>query len=156
VLAVSKAELARRDGDAAEVHRQLAVATDVLGDEAGQAYLRAGTHDLLGYLAEDLDEARAHRAAACAAAAEAGIAPLTAQVLVGVADLALRRDQYEQVARLLAASAAVQGLRDRSHPDLPRIERAARNRLGDTKFAEAAREGAETSWTELVAVTLAS
>jgi hypothetical protein len=156
ILALSKAELARRDGDAAEVHRQLAVVRTMLGAEVDESYLRAGTHDLLGYLAEDLDEARAHRAAACAAAAEAGHSHVTAQVLVGVADLALRRDQYEQAARLLAASAAVRGLQDRSHPDLARIERAARNRLGDTGFAEAAREGAETSWTELVAVTLAS
>ncbi|MBB4907453.1 BTAD domain-containing putative transcriptional regulator [Actinophytocola algeriensis] len=156
ILALSKAELARRGGDADGVHRQLAVARSMLGAEADQAYLRAGTHDLLGYLADDLDEARAHRAAACAAAAEAGHSHVTAQVLVGVADLALRRDQYEQAARLLAASAAVRGLRDRSHPDLARIERTARSRLGDTGFAEAAREGAGTSWTELVAVTLAS
>ena len=95
----------------------------LLGDEAEQANIRAVTHDLLGYLADDLGEARAHRAAACQAAAEAGHAPLIAQVLVGVADLALRRDQYEQAARLLAASAGVRGLPDRSHPDAARIER---------------------------------
>ena len=119
----------------------------MLGDEAERANIRAATHDLLGYLADDLDEARAHRAAACQAAAEAGHAPLIAQVLVGVADLALRRDQYEQAARLLAASAAVRGLPDRSHPDVARIEQTARSRLGDAGFAEAAREGTETDWT---------
>ncbi len=156
VLALAKAELARLRGDAEEARRQLGVATTMLGDEARQANIRAGNHDLLGYLADDLDEARAHRAAACQAAAEAGHAPVIAQVLVGVADLALRRDQYEQAARLLAASTAVRGLPDRSHPDVARIEQAARRRLGDAGFAEAAREGAETSWTELVAVTLAS
>ena len=128
----------------------------MLGDEAERADIRAVTHDLLGYLADDLSEARAHRAAACQAAAEAGHAPLIAQVLVGVADLALRRDQYEQAARLLAASAGVGGLPDRSHPDVTRIEQAARRRLGEKRFAEAAREGTQTSWSQLVTVTLAS
>ena len=155
-LAFSKAELARWDGNAEEAYQQLGVATTMLGDEAERANIRAVTHDLLGYLAEDLSEARAHRAAACQAATEAGHAPLIAQVLVGVADLALRRDQYEQAARLLAASAGVRGLPDRSHPDLTRIEQIARHRLGDARLAEAAREGTQTSWSQLVAVTLAT
>ncbi|MCX4749737.1 winged helix-turn-helix domain-containing protein [Kitasatospora sp. NBC_01287] len=155
-LALAKAELARWGGDAEQARGQLAVARAVLGAEAERAYIRAATHDLLGYLAEDLGEAREHRAAACAAASEAGHAVLIAQVLVGVADLALRRGEHEQAARLLAASAGVRGLVDRSHPDVARIERAARRRLGDTGFAEAAREGAETDWSQLVEVTLAS
>ena len=76
--------------------------------------IRAVTHDLLGYLAEDLGEARTHRAAAWQAAVAAGYAPMIAQALVGVADLALRRGEYEQAARLLAASTAVRGCRIRS------------------------------------------
>ena len=153
-LALSKAELARWDGYAEEAYQQLGVATSMLGDEAERADIRAVTHDLLGYLADDLGEARAHRAAACQAATEAGHAPLIAKVLVGVADLALRRDQYEQAARLLAASVGVRGLPDRSQPDVTRIEQIARHRLGDARFAEAAREGTQTSWSQLVAVTL--
>jgi len=155
-LALAKAELARWDGDAEEARKQLDLATELQGDEAEQSHIRAERHDLLGYLTADLDESRAHRAAACAAAAEAGYAPSVARVLVGVADLALRRDEPEQAARLLAASAGVRGLPDRSHPDAARIERAARDRLGDAKFAEAVREGARTDWSELVEVTLAS
>ncbi|QFZ16974.1 BTAD domain-containing putative transcriptional regulator [Saccharothrix syringae] len=154
--AFTKAELARWNGDAAEARRQLGVATAALGDEAGQPNVRAMTHDLLGYLADDLDEARAHRGAACRAAAEAGHAPVVAQVLVGVADLALRLDRHDQAARLLAAGTAVRGLPDRAHPDAARVERAARDRLGDQGFAEAAREGAGTGWERLVEVTLAS
>ena len=112
-------------------------------------------HDLLGYLAEDLDDACEHRAAAIQAASEAGHPLASAQVLVGIADLALRRDQYEQAARLLAASTTVRGLPDRSQPDMARIEQAARRRLGDKRFTEATHEGAQASWRELVAVTLA-
>jgi hypothetical protein len=155
-LALSKAELARWGGDAEEAYQQLGIATAMLGDEAERANIRAMTHDLLGYLADDLGEARAHRAAACEAAAEAGHPLLIAHVLVGVADLALRRDQHEQAARLLAASAGVRGLPDRSQPDVARIEQAARRRLGDALFAEAAREGTRTNWPQLVAVTLAA
>jgi predicted ATPase/DNA-binding SARP family transcriptional activator len=155
-LALSKAELARWGGNAEEAYQQLGVATTMLADEAERADIRAVTHDLLGYLADDLSEARAHRVAAWQAATEAGHAPLIAQVLVGVADLALRRDQYEQAARLLAASAGVRGLPDRSHPDVARIERAARRRLGEARFAEATQEGAQASWRELAEATLAS
>ncbi len=155
-LALSKAELARWRGDAGEAYRQLGIATTMLGDEAERANNRAARHDLLGYLADDLSEVRAHRAAACQAASESGHAPLIARVLVGVADLALRCDQYEQAARLLAASADVRGLPDRSQPDVGRIEEAARRRLGEARFAETTREGTQTSWSQLAAVTLAA
>ena len=154
-LALSKAELARWDGDAAEARRQLGAAAALLGDEAGQAAIQVVTHDLLGYLADDPGEARAHRAAAWEAATAAGHAPMIATVLVGVADLALRRGEDEQAVRLLAASTAVRGLRDHSQPDVARIERAARSRLGDARFAEAALEGTQASWAQLVTVTLA-
>ncbi len=154
-LALSKAELARWVGNAEEANRQLDIANSLLGDEAEQPYIRAMTHDLLGYLADDLGEVRVHRVAACEAAAEAGHAAAIARVLVGIADLALRCQQYEQAVRLLAASAGVRGLPDRSQPDVARIERAARRRLGEARFAEATQEGAQASWPELVAATLA-
>ena len=155
-LAFAKAELARWAGHAEEAYRQLAVASALLGDGAEQASIRATTHDLRGYLADDLGEARRHHAAALQAASEAGYAPVIARVLVGVADLALRRGQHEQAARLLAASTGVRGAPDHSLPDAARIEQAARNRLGDAGFAEAAREGVESGWSELAEVTLAS
>jgi predicted ATPase len=155
-LALARADLARWAGNAEEARRQLGIATTLLGDSAEQPDFRALTHDLLGYLAGDLDEARTHHAAACQAAAESGYVPLLAKVLIGVADLALRRGQDEQAVRLLAASDAVRGLPDRSHPDEARIEREARSRLGDARFAEAALEGARTSWSELVEVRPAS
>ncbi|MGQ0779466.1 MAG: BTAD domain-containing putative transcriptional regulator [Pseudonocardiales bacterium] len=127
-LALSKAELARWSGDAEQAHRQLGVATAMLGKDAELANIRAGIQDLLGYLAVGLDEAREHRVAAFQAVSEAGGAPQIAQVLVGIADLALRQEQFEQAARLLAASTSVRGLQDRSQPDVARIEQATRSR----------------------------
>jgi len=155
-LALAKAELARWGGHAEEARRQLGVATTLMGDDAEQANIRAGIHDVLGYLADDLKQARTHRVAAWQAASEAGLAPVIAQMLVGFADLALRYDQYEQAARLLAASVRVRGQPDRSHPDAARIEQAARRHLGEARFAEVTREGTQTSWSQLVEITLAS
>jgi predicted ATPase/DNA-binding SARP family transcriptional activator len=155
-LALAKAELARWGGHAEEARRQLGIATTFLGDDAEQANIRAELHDVLGYLADDLSEARTHRVAAWQAASEAGLAPLTAQIIVGVADLAVRLDQYEQAARLLAASVGVRGLPDRSHPDAVRIEQTAQRHLGEARFAEVTLEGTQTSWSQLVEVTLAS
>ena len=155
-LALAEAELARWVGDAQETRRQLGLAETLLGDAAQWANIRAVTQDLLGYLDDDLSQARTHHAAACQAAAEAGYPPLIAKVLVGVADLALRLGQDEQAARLLAAGVGLRGLPDRSYPDEARVERETRSRLGDTRFAEAALEGTKASWSQLVAVTLAS
>ena len=155
-LALAKAGLARWSGDAEQAHRQLDVATAMLGNAAERANVRALIEDRLGYLAEDLDKAREHRVAAFAAASESGHVLAIAQVLVGIADLALREEQYEQAARLLAASAGLRGLPDRSQPDVARIEQATRSRLGELRFTEATEEGAQASWRELVAVTLAS
>ncbi|MFD6638786.1 BTAD domain-containing putative transcriptional regulator [Micromonospora chalcea] len=155
-LALSKAYLARHDGAADEAYAQLRAVSELLGDEADLAGIQAGTRDLLGYLAEDVEQSRTHRAAAFRAARQAGYAPLTAQVLVGVADLAVRLDRPDQAARLLGAATAVRGQPDRTHPDVPRIEAAARDRLGDAGFAEAVAQGRETGWERLVEVTLAS
>jgi predicted ATPase/DNA-binding SARP family transcriptional activator len=155
-VALAKAELARWGGNPEEARRQLGVATAFLGDDAELANIRAELHDLLGYLADDLKQARIHRVAAWQAASEAGLAPVIAKMLVGFADLALRYDQYEQAARLLAASVGVRGLPDLSQPDAARIEQAARRHLGQARFAEVTREGTQTSWSQLVEVTLAS
>ncbi|MFI5909124.1 BTAD domain-containing putative transcriptional regulator [Dactylosporangium sp. NPDC051541] len=154
-LALTKADLARWAGDAAEARRQLAVATGLVGADAEEAHNRLAAHDLLGYLAEDVDEARAHHAAAWQAAEELGYGPMVGLALLGVADLAVRRGRFQAAARLLGAVVAVRGLPDRSNPDETRIEAETRRRLGED-FTEAAREGAEADWSELVAAALAA
>jgi predicted ATPase/DNA-binding SARP family transcriptional activator len=155
-LALRRAELAHWRGELEEARRELDRATGLLGHEAEHATLRMTIEDLRGYLAVDLDEAWQHRSAAFQAATEGGHVPGIAQVLVGIADLALRTDRDEQAARLLAASTAVLGLPDRSNPDVTRLEQETRRRLGDAKFTEATDEGRQASWRELAEVTLAS
>ncbi|MCP2243858.1 BTAD domain-containing putative transcriptional regulator [Lentzea aerocolonigenes] len=154
-LALAKVELAAWNGNASEAFEQLDVARSLLGDEATQPHLRAVAHALHGHFTDDLDEARDHLAAACRTAGETGHAPVIAQMIVEVGGLAVRREQYEQAARLLAASASVLGLADRSNPYVSQVEQASRHHLGDAAFDAAMREGVETGWDELVAVTLA-
>ncbi|NEE02484.1 BTAD domain-containing putative transcriptional regulator [Phytoactinopolyspora halotolerans] len=155
-LALAKAGIARRRGDAGAARHELGVATTLLGDVAEQPNVRAQVHDLLGYLADDLRESRTHRVAAWQAASETGAPPIIANTLIGIADLAIRLDEYEQAARLLGASVVVRGSPDRSHPDAARIEQDARRHLGETRFAEVTREGTQQDWSELVEATLAS
>ncbi|MGW6334692.1 BTAD domain-containing putative transcriptional regulator [Nocardia rhamnosiphila] len=154
-LALAKAELARWGGDTEQAFEQVRLATAILGSEAEMPQLAAAIHTQLGYLTTDLDEARAHHATAFRAATEAGHAMLVAQVIVGIADLALRADRDIEAARLLAVSTAVHGVPDRSQPDAARLERTIRDRLGEADFTEAMCEGAEADWQELAAVTLA-
>src|SRR5262249_41549546 len=103
-LVLAAAELSRWGGDAGEARHRLGVAASLMGDDAEQANIRAGIHDKRGYLAGDLREARTLRVGAWQAASEAGHAFLIARVLVGGADLALRRGQYEQAGGPLPAS----------------------------------------------------
>ena len=112
-LALAKAEIARLGGDAAEARRQIGLATSLLGEAAEQGYVRSQIHNLLGYLADDVREARIHRVAAWQTVVDAGHPFVVSQVLIGIADLAVRLEQYEQAARLLAAGVVLRGQPDR-------------------------------------------
>ena len=159
-LAKAKAELARWQGDLDAARAELARA------EAAVAHIilhpvfiamNLDSHGYLDALAGDLDSARASRAEALTLAVGSRHAPTVAQVLVGVADLALHQGLPHDAARLLAASVAVRGAPDLSNPDAARVEEAARAALGEREFTEAARSGAEATMDtalEIAAVTL--
>ncbi|MBF6085472.1 BTAD domain-containing putative transcriptional regulator [Nocardia cyriacigeorgica] len=153
-VALARAELARLGDDRALAYKQIDLARTLLGADAEQPNVGATVHILLAYLTDDLTEAATHCDAAYRAAAAAGHALLTAHVLIGIADLAVRDDQYEQATRLLAAASTVRGLPDHSHPDAARIEQKTRNHLGDKVFDQATGEGAKADPHELVAQAL--
>jgi predicted ATPase/DNA-binding SARP family transcriptional activator len=155
-VALSMAQLARWRGEADEAYGHLAAVRRILGSADFRGAFRARTQDQYGYLTEDLGTARAHRTEAFQEARNTMYPPLIAEILVGVADLALRLGEYEQAARLLAASDRVRGTADRSLPDASRIAEDARSRLGETVFAEATRAGRRQDWRELAEITLAS
>lgn len=154
-LALSRAQLARWSGEPDQAHERLAAVRAMLGNEEPSDLTRAKAMDLHGYLTEDLGEARSHRREAFRAAVRTTYPPLIAQVLIGVADLALRQGEYEQAVRLLAASDGVRGTPDRSQPDASRIAEETRAHLDEAVFAEATRDGRRRDWRELAETTLA-
>ncbi len=153
-LALARAELSRWSGDTEQALEQIDIATTVSGGEAEMPQFAAAVHTLRGYLGTDLEQTREHHAAAFRAATEAGHSLLVAQVLVGIADWALRAGRDAEAARLLAASAVVHGVPDRSPPDAARVQQAVRERLGEAEFTEAMREGSEADWRELATTAL--
>ncbi|MCK7622830.1 winged helix-turn-helix domain-containing protein [Streptomyces sp. RS10V-4] len=152
-LALTQAYLAWWRGDPEQARARLALVRPRPGG-AERTGIGAAAEDLYGYLAGDLQRSRAHRAEAFRAAVAIGHQPLIAQVLVGVADVALRQGEYAQAVRLLAASDRVRGTADRTQPDAPRIAGAARDRLGEAAFAEATRTGRHGDWRALAEATL--
>ncbi|MEO3874211.1 BTAD domain-containing putative transcriptional regulator [Nonomuraea sp. B12E4] len=154
-LALSKAQLARWRGEPDRAHEHLATVRALLSSAERGEFIRVRIMDLYGYLTDDLEKAREHWTEALRAAIEHKFPAMTAEVLIGIADLALRQGQHEQAVRLLAASDVVRGTPDRSQPDASRIAAATRGRLGETVFAEATRAGRERDWRELAEVTLA-
>jgi hypothetical protein len=80
------------------------------------------------------------------AAAVASVdSPVVAQVLVGVADLAMREGDAPRAATLLGASMGVRGAPDLSLSDEVRVTAAARAALGDAGFERARRAGLDTT-----------
>ncbi|MGW3322660.1 BTAD domain-containing putative transcriptional regulator [Streptomyces virginiae] len=139
MMAHGKADLARWNGETAAARAELARARAAVREVAVHPVFEAVVLDSLGYLdaAEgELTAARAHRAEALELAAASGHAPTLAQVLVGVADQAVRLDRPREAARLLAAALAVRGGPDHSRPDAARVEAAARAALGDDEHEE--------------------
>ncbi|MCW2912897.1 MAG: AfsR/SARP family transcriptional regulator [Actinomycetia bacterium] len=130
----AKAELALWTGDLSTARTELARAEAGLRHLTVHPVFRAMIFDSLGYLDAlegDLASARAHRAEALGLALEAMHYPTVGQVLVGIADQALRQDQPYEAARLLSASDAVRGGPDLSRPDAVRVETATRAALGE-------------------------
>jgi hypothetical protein len=158
-MAQAKAELARWTGDLSTARTELARAEAMLRHLTVHPVFRAMILNSLGYLDAsegDLASARVHRTEALGLALDTMHAPSVGQVLVGIADQALRQDQPAEAARLLAAGIAVRGGPDLSQPDAIRVETATRAVLGE-EFAEAARVGAGVemgSVREIAAVTL--
>lgn len=141
MMAHGKADLARWNCEPASARAELARAREAVRKVSVHPVFEVVVLDSLGYLDAadgELAAARTHRAEALELAVACGHAPTLAQVLVGVADQAVRLDRPREAARLLAAALAVRGGPDHARPDAARVEGAARAALGDA-FEEYAR-----------------
>ena len=106
--------------------------------------IRAVAATGLGYLAGadgDLDAARDWHAQALAAARSSADAPVIAEALTGLADLALREADPERAAELIGASVAIRGTEDRSVIDEKRVADEARSVLGEAGYGAAYQRG---------------
>ncbi len=137
-------DLARLDGRPEAAREALVRAAQMTTSPDESQQIRAVTATGLGYLAAaegDLDAARDWHAQALAAARFSGDAPVIAETLAGLADLALREGAPERAAELLGAGFAIRGTTDRSVPDEERVAAAARYVLGDARYGEAYQRG---------------
>jgi predicted ATPase/DNA-binding SARP family transcriptional activator len=142
--AYTAGDLARLEGEPetarAALTRALALARGP--DISKQIHAVAAT--ALGYLAGaegNLDEARELHAEALATARSAADAPVIAEALAGLADLALREGDPERSAELLGASFGIRGTMDRSAVAEQAVAEQARALLGDARYDDAYQRG---------------
>jgi hypothetical protein len=155
LAAFTAGDLARLGGDHVVARAQLTRATELAATPHVARQLRAVAATGLGYLAAaegDLDAARGWHAEAMAAAQASMDAPVIAQALVGLADLAVREDDPERAATLLGAGFGIRGTTDRSVQDEERVAGEARSVLGDTRYGQAYHRGQRVTVDTLAAL----
>jgi hypothetical protein len=157
--AYTAGDLARLDGEPEAARAALLRAIEIGGPpDTGQQVLALAATGL-GYLAGadgDLDAARDWHAWALAAARSSCDAPVIAQALTGLADLALREADPARAAELLGASLAIRGTQERSVKDEDRVAGGARSELGETRFGQAYQRGQRVTLDTLAALVPAS
>jgi len=152
--AYTAGDLARLDGKPEVARDALVRAAEMAHPPNVAQQIQAVAATWLGYLAGaqgNLEAARHWHARALAAARSASDAPVIAEALAGLADLALREDDPGRAAELLGAGLAIRGTPDRSVPDEQRVADAARALLGDARFDDAYQRGQRVTLDTLAA-----
>jgi predicted ATPase/DNA-binding SARP family transcriptional activator len=155
LAAYTAGDLARLDGQPDVARAELLRAIELASHVSVALQLRAIAATGLGYLAGaegDLGAARRWHAEALDVARSSADAPVIAQALVGLADLALREGDPAWSATLLGASASIRGTIDRSAPDKARVADDARAALGDARYDEAYQHGQGVTMDTLAAL----
>jgi tetratricopeptide (TPR) repeat protein len=149
-------DLARLDGRPEAAREALTRAVQMAISSDLPQQIRAVAATGLGYLAGaegDLDAARDWHAEALAAARSTSDAPVIAETLTGLADLALRENDAERAAELLGASVAIRGTTDRSAQDEKSVADLARSVLGEARYGQAYQRGQRVTVDTLAALT---
>jgi predicted ATPase/DNA-binding SARP family transcriptional activator len=136
--------LARLDGRYEAARAHLARAAEFAISPGIGYQLRAIVGSESGYVAAetgDLDQARRLHRQAWADIRPIQDAPRIAEVIVGLADLAMRDADPGRAATLLGASAAIRGTTDSSYVDEVRVEGQVRALLSPAGFATAYERG---------------
>ena len=147
--------LARLEGDLAAARERLDLATRASeGHGLGFGQIAAVTCTARGYLAAadgDLAAARSWQERALAVALPTGDCPVIAEVLTGMADLAVRESDAGRAATLLGAAEGLRGTQDRSDEDGARVTAAARALLDPADYGAAFQRGQAVSLATLEA-----
>jgi predicted ATPase/DNA-binding SARP family transcriptional activator len=154
LAAYTVGDLARLDGNLELARVELTRAAEVGGPPVSVLQLRAASASALGLLAAargELEVARGWHTKALQAARSCADAPVIAQVLVGLADLALREADPGRAAELVGAGLAIRGTVDRTLVDEERVASAARAELGNAGFEAAYQRGQDATMDTLAA-----
>jgi len=148
--------LARLDGDLATARERLDLAARVAEAQGNKflGQLSAVTFTARSYLAAaegDLAAARSWHDHALKAALSTGDSPVVAEVLTGMADVAVRSGDALRAATLLGAAEGVRGTRNRSDDDGARVTAAARALLSPADYGAAFQGGREVTLATLEA-----
>ena len=152
------AMIAREEGALAEARDRMAATMSLIDSSTFVPQFRAVAASAQGLIAAasgDLAEACDFHSEAMRIAIESKDSPVIAQVLVGVADFALRGGDPAGAARLLGAADGARGSRDQSVSDAGRVETAARAALGDAGFTRAYQDGTTMPAATAASLTLA-
>jgi predicted ATPase/DNA-binding SARP family transcriptional activator/tetratricopeptide (TPR) repeat protein len=142
--AYTAGDLARLEGRPEAARAALRSVVEQHGPLDMALQIRAQAATGLGYLAAadgDLEAARGWHVKALDVARSSSDAPVIAQALTGLADLALREDAPDRAAELLGASLAVRGTTDRSVLEEERVAADARAVLGEERYDRAYQRG---------------
>ena len=153
--AYTAGNLARMEGDLDAARAQLVRAAEIAATPGLPGQLAAVISSSLGYLdaaAGDLPTARDRHDRAVQAALGTSDGPVVAQVLAGLADLAMREGDPVRAATLLGASEGVRGTSDRSILDEFRVAEAVRGALTSADWDDAFQRGRGATLATLDAV----
>jgi ATP/maltotriose-dependent transcriptional regulator MalT len=152
--AYTKGDLARLDGQPGMARAAFLQTFELIRPMGITQQLGAVAATGLGYLAAaegDLEAARSWHVQALEHARASADAPVIAEVLGGLADLALRAGDPERAAELLGAGVAIRGTPDRSVVDEMRVADQARSVLGEAGYGAAYQRGQRVTLDTLAA-----
>ena len=153
--AYTKGDLARLDGQPEVARAAFLQAFELIKPMGITQQLGAVAATGLGYLAAaegDLEAATRWHAQAYANARASADAPVIAEALGGLADLALRAGDPERAAELIGAGVTIRGTPDRSVIDEKRVADAARSVLGEAGYGAAYQRGQRVTLDTLAAL----
>jgi ATP/maltotriose-dependent transcriptional regulator MalT len=143
-VANAASEVARLEGDLVRAAELAARAEELMPEHAVASQYRSIVATSRGFLEAargDLEEARRHHRRAIELAVSSFDAPVVAQAMVGLAEVALDDGNPRLAATVLGASAGIRGRPDLSFVDGVRVAGRIESAMGTAAYEQAYRRG---------------